>query len=138
FAPPDTGRSVREGISAPGRLTVACRTPYPKDLSVTTETTPPPPDLLARHKAVLPSWMPIYYDEPIEIVSGSGRRVTDAQGRSYLDFFGGVLTNMLGYDIPEVRDAVERQLRTGVVHTSTLYLIRQQVELAEKIAQISG
>jgi 4-aminobutyrate aminotransferase len=95
-------------------------------------------DLLARHKAVLPAWMPIYYDEPIEIVSGSGRRVTDAQGRSYLDFFGGVLTNMLGYDIPEVREAVERQLRTGVVHTSTLYLIRQQVELAEKIAQLSG
>ena len=95
-------------------------------------------DLLARHKAVLPAWMPIYYDEPIEIVSGSGRRVTDAQGRSYLDFFGGVLTNMLGYDIPEVREAVQRQLATGVVHTSTLYLIRQQVELAEKIAQISG
>src|SRR4051812_23501041 len=95
-------------------------------------------DLLDRHRAVLPSWMPLYYDEPIEIVSGSGRRVTDADGRSYLDFFGGVLTNMLGYDIPEVREAVERQLRTGVVHTSTLYLIRQQVELAEKIARLSG
>ncbi|HEU4423495.1 MAG TPA: aminotransferase class III-fold pyridoxal phosphate-dependent enzyme [Pilimelia sp.] len=95
-------------------------------------------DLLARHKAVLPSWMPIYYDQPIEIVSGSGCRVTDADGRTYLDFFGGVLTNMLGYDVAEVREAVERQLRTGVVHTSTLYLIRQQIELAEKIARLSG
>ncbi|MFG1764332.1 aspartate aminotransferase family protein [Micromonospora parva] len=95
-------------------------------------------DLLARHRAVLPSWMPLYYAEPIELVSGSGRRVTDAQGRSYLDFFGGVLTNMIGYDIPEIREAVERQLATGIVHTSTLYLIRQQVELAEKIAQRSG
>ncbi|WP_410816127.1 aspartate aminotransferase family protein [Micromonospora sp. 050-3] len=95
-------------------------------------------DLLARHRAVLPSWMPLYYAEPIELVSGSGRRVTDAQGRSYLDFFGGVLTNMIGYDIPEIREAVERQLATGVAHTSTLYLIRQQVELAEKIAQRSG
>ena len=96
-------------------------------------------DLLARHHAVMPAWMPVYYgDEAIEIVSGSGRRVTDAAGRSYLDFFGGVLTNMIGYDIPEIRDAVERQLRTGVVHTSTLYLIRQQVELAEKIARVSG
>jgi 4-aminobutyrate aminotransferase len=95
-------------------------------------------DLLARHRAVLPAWMPIYYAEPIEIVSGSGRRVTDGQGRTYLDFFGGVLTNMIGYDIPEIREAVERQLRTGVVHTSTLYLIRQQVELAEKIARVSG
>ncbi|MEU8112130.1 aspartate aminotransferase family protein [Micromonospora sp. NPDC053740] len=95
-------------------------------------------DLLARHRAVLPSWMPLYYAEPLELVSGSGRRVTDAQGRSYLDFFGGVLTNMIGYDIPEIREAVERQLATGIVHTSTLYLIRQQVELAEKIAQRSG
>ncbi|RLP86972.1 aspartate aminotransferase family protein [Micromonospora sp. CV4] len=95
-------------------------------------------DLLARHRAVLPSWMPLYYAEPIELVSGSGRRVTDAQGRSYVDFFGGVLTNMIGYDIPEIREAVERQLATGIAHTSTLYLIRQQVELAEKIAQRSG
>src|SRR4051812_34409397 len=96
-------------------------------------------DLLARHRAVLPAWMPLYYgDQPLEIVSGSGRRVTDADGRSYLDFFGGVLTTMIGYDIPEVREAVERQLRTGVVHTSTLYLIRRQVELAEKIARVSG
>ncbi|WP_319462933.1 aspartate aminotransferase family protein [Micromonospora sp. RTP1Z1] len=95
-------------------------------------------DLLARHRAVLPSWMPLYYDEPIELVSGSGRRVTDAQGRSYLDFFGGVLTNMVGYDIPEIREAVQRQLATGIVHSSTLYLIRQQVELAEKVARVSG
>ncbi|KKJ99494.1 aspartate aminotransferase family protein [Micromonospora sp. HK10] len=95
-------------------------------------------DLLARHRAVLPSWMPLYYAEPLELVAGSGRRVTDAQGRSYLDFFGGVLTNMIGYDIPEIREAVERQLRTGIVHSSTLYLIRQQVELAEKVARLSG
>ncbi|MEV0395097.1 aspartate aminotransferase family protein [Polymorphospora rubra] len=95
-------------------------------------------DLLARHRAVLPAWMPLYYQEPIEIVSGAGCRVTDAQGRTYLDFFGGVLTTMIGYDIPEIREAVERQLRTGVVHTSTLYLIRQQVELAEKVARLSG
>ncbi|WP_246192535.1 aspartate aminotransferase family protein [Kitasatospora atroaurantiaca] len=86
----------------------------------------------------MPSWVSLYYDEPIEIVSGKGCRVTDSDGRSYLDFFAGILTNMLGYDVPEVREAVERQLRTGVAHTSTLYLIRSQVELAEKIAELSG
>src|SRR5438094_2736570 len=95
-------------------------------------------ELLSRHRAVIPNWVSIYYDQPIEIVSGKGCRVTDADGRSYLDFFGGVLTNSLGYDVPEVREAVERQLRTGVVHTSTLYLVRAQVELAEKIARRSG
>src|SRR6185295_6971613 len=31
-----------------------------------------------------------------------------------------------------------RQLDTGIAHSSTLYLIRKQVELAEKIAKLSG
>jgi 4-aminobutyrate aminotransferase len=95
-------------------------------------------DLLARHRAVIPSWVALNYADPIEIVSGHGCRVTDAAGNSYLDFFAGILTNMLGYDIAEVREAVERQLASGIYHTSTLYLIRHQVELAEKIARLSG
>jgi 4-aminobutyrate aminotransferase len=95
-------------------------------------------DLLARHRAVLPSWVALYYDEPIEIVRGAGRRLTDADGNTYLDFFAGILTNMLGYDVPEVRAAIAEQLDRGVVHTSTLYLIRSQVELAERIAALSG
>ena len=95
-------------------------------------------ELLARHKAVLPSWLALYYEEPIEIVSGRGRRVTDAEGTEYLDFFAGILTNAVGYDIAEITDAVRAQLDTGVVHTSTLYLIRKQVELAEQIAELSG
>jgi 4-aminobutyrate aminotransferase len=96
------------------------------------------PELLARHRAVMPSWLALYYDDPIEIVSGSGTRVTDAAGNTYLDFFAGILTNMVGYDLPEVRDAVLEQVGRGVVHTSTLYLLRTQVELAERIAALSG
>ncbi|TDC87928.1 aspartate aminotransferase family protein [Actinomadura sp. 7K507] len=95
-------------------------------------------NLLSRHRAVMPSWLALNYSEPIEIVGGKGSRVTDAEGNGYLDFFTGILTNMLGYDLPEVREAVERQLATGVVHTSTSYLLRGQIELAEKIARVSG
>lgn len=100
----------------------------------------PQPDrpLLERHRAVLPNWMSLYYDEPIEIASADGRRVTDGDGRTYLDFFAGILTNAIGYDVAEISDAVRRQLDTGVLHTSTLYLIRKQVELAERIAELSG
>src|SRR5215831_7217483 len=64
-------------------------------------------ELLDRHRQVMPNWVALYYDEPLEIVSGTGSRVTDAAGRSYLDFFCGILTNMLGYNVPEVREAVE-------------------------------
>src|SRR3954469_3728032 len=95
-------------------------------------------DLLARHRAVLPTWLSLYYDDPMEIVSGAGNRVTDASGRTYLDFFAGILTNSLGYGVAEVREAVLEQVGRGVVHTSTLYLLRAQVELAEKIAKLSG
>jgi 4-aminobutyrate aminotransferase len=95
-------------------------------------------ELHERHRRVIPNWVALYYDEPLELVSGSGSRVTDATGRTYLDFFCGILTNMLGYDVPEVREAIQRQIGTGVVHTSTLYLIRNQVELAEKLARLSG
>src|SRR5436305_9617873 len=62
-------------------------------------------DLLARHRAVIPNCEAHYYDHPLEITCDKGCRVTDDEGRSYLDFFGGILTNMLGYDIPEVREA---------------------------------
>jgi 4-aminobutyrate aminotransferase len=95
-------------------------------------------ELLRRHRAVIPSWITLFHEQPIEIRSGSGRRVTDGEGRTYLDFFGGILTNSLGYDVAEISDAVRRQVDSGVVHTSTLYLIRSQVELAEKIARLSG
>src|SRR5690242_5693980 len=60
------------------------------------------PELIDRHRAVLPAWMALYYEHPLELVNGSGSRVTDADGHTYLDFFCGILTNMLGYDIPEV------------------------------------
>ncbi|WP_033441357.1 aspartate aminotransferase family protein [Saccharothrix sp. NRRL B-16314] len=95
-------------------------------------------ELLARHRAVMPDWMALYYDRPIELASASGRRVTDREGRTYLDFFAGILTNAVGYDVAEISDAIRSQLDTGVLHSSTLYLIRSQVELAEKIAELSG
>jgi len=96
------------------------------------------PRLIDRHRAVLPSWLALYYADPIEIVHAQGRRVTDANGKTYLDFFAGILTNAIGYDVAEISDAVRKQLDTGILHTSTLYLIRSQVELAEQIARLSG
>ncbi|HZD02395.1 MAG TPA: aspartate aminotransferase family protein [Actinomycetes bacterium] len=94
-------------------------------------------ELLARHRAVLPSWLALYYDEPIALVDGQGCRVVDAEGRRYLDFFGGILTTMIGYNVPEVVEAVREQAGR-MVHTSTLYLIEPMIELAERIAAVSG
>ncbi|HEY5889453.1 MAG TPA: aspartate aminotransferase family protein [Acidimicrobiia bacterium] len=94
-------------------------------------------ELLARHREVLPAWMALYYNEPIALVDGEGRRVVDAEGNQYLDFFGGILTTMSGYKVPEVVEAIREQANK-MLHTSTLYLIENQIELAEKIAELSG
>jgi 4-aminobutyrate aminotransferase len=94
-------------------------------------------DLVARHRAVLPSWISLYYDEPIEIVSGTGRTVTDGEGKTYLDFFGGILTTMTAHALPEVVEAIREQAGR-ILHSSTLYLIRPMIELAERISSLSG
>ncbi|NBE56544.1 aspartate aminotransferase family protein [Streptomyces boluensis] len=94
-------------------------------------------DLHKRHRAVLPEWLALYYDEPIELTHGEGRHVWDASGRKYLDFFGGILTTMTAHALPEVTRAVSEQA-ARIIHSSTLYLDRPMVELAERVAQLSG
>lgn len=94
-------------------------------------------DLLARHRAVMPNWASLYYEEPIALVEGHGCRVTDAEGKEYLDFFGGILTTMVGHNLPEVTEAIRDQAGR-ILHTSTVYLIEDQVALAEEIARLSG
>jgi 4-aminobutyrate aminotransferase len=81
--------------------------------------------------------MVLYYQEPIALVDGEGRRVKDAEGNEYLDFFAGILTTMTGFKVPEVVSAIKAQA-DKMLHTSTLYLIENQIELAEKIAGLSG
>jgi 4-aminobutyrate aminotransferase len=95
-------------------------------------------ELAERHRAVLPAWVTPSYREPIALVSGAGRHVWDGDGRRYLDFFAGVLTNMIGYAIPEITEALTTRIATGVLHSSTAYLIEPQIELAERIAALSG
>ncbi|RKN07056.1 aspartate aminotransferase family protein [Streptomyces radicis] len=96
-----------------------------------------PEELLRRHRAVLPEWVGLYYERPIELTHGEGRHVWDAEGVRYLDFFGGILTTMTEHALPAVTKAVAEQA-ARLVHSSTLYLNRPMVELAERVAALSG
>src|SRR4029077_20099173 len=78
-----------------------------------------------------------YYGEPIAIDRGRGSYVWSLDGTRYLDFFGGVLTTMIGHDHPEVTAAVQEQA-AKVMHTSTLYLSPPMIEFAEMVAAASG
>ena len=94
-------------------------------------------ELTERTRAVMPSWLALYYKEPIAIDRGVGRTVWDLEGNEYLDFFGGILTTMTAYSLPEVTAAINEQA-AKVLHTSTLYLNEPMVELAEMVAELSG
>jgi len=86
----------------------------------------------------MPSWLSAYYADPITIVSGSNRRVRDADGVEYLDFLGGIASSIVGYGLPEIADAIKAQLDTGIVHTSTLFMSESYVRLAERLSELSG
>ncbi len=96
-----------------------------------------PSDLLRRYRQTLPSFLSPYYSEPISIDRGEGSYVFDQDGNRYLDFFGGVLTTMIGHNNPAVTAAVREQAGK-VMHTSTLYLSEPMIALAERIAGLSG
>lgn len=96
-----------------------------------------PIPLHSRHRSVMPDWLALYYDRPIELTHGEGRHVWDADGNRYLDFFGGILTTMTAHALPEVTKAVSEQAGR-IIHSSTLYLNRPMIELAERVAALSG
>jgi 4-aminobutyrate aminotransferase len=93
-------------------------------------------ELLKRHKDVMPGWISLYYDDPIELSHGEGFKVWDSEGNEYLDFFGGIVTTISGHNIPEIVEAVREQAGK-ILHSSTLYLIENQVKLAEKLISLS-
>ena len=94
-------------------------------------------ELLERYRAVMPSFVQPLYETPISIDHGKGSYVWDLEGKKYLDFFGGILTTMIGHSVPEVVAAVQDQA-AKVMHTSTMYLNEQVVSFAEEVAAISG
>lgn len=89
-----------------------------------------------KHRKFLFPSVANYYKEPIVLTEGKGLRLKDADGTSYLDFFGGILTVSVGHANDKVNAAVKSQMdRLG--HVSTLYPTLPIVELAEKLARIT-
>jgi acetylornithine aminotransferase len=73
----------------------------------------------------------------LALVKGKGILVTDADGTEYLDFLGGIATNILGHAHPAIVKAVTRQISI-LGHVSNFYVHPNGVELAEKLAQLTG
>jgi 4-aminobutyrate aminotransferase-like enzyme len=77
-----------------------------------------------------------YYADPVVIEEGQGVWVTDADGRSYLDLFAGILTTSLGHCHPRLVSRIQQQVaRLG--HTSTLYVTEPQIQASGRLADLA-
>lgn len=78
-----------------------------------------------------------YARYPVELVSGSGCRVTDSRGRTRLDFAAGIAVSALGHSHPSIVKAM-KEAADGLIHVSNLYWTEPMVRLAERLVEASG
>jgi acetylornithine aminotransferase len=75
---------------------------------------------------------PNYATPALQLVSGKGCRVTDSEGRTYLDLLAGIAVSSLGHAHPDLVRAVSTQVGL-LAHTSNLYANGPAVRLAERL-----
>ena len=72
---------------------------------------------------------------PVCFVRGEGATLYDQDDKPYTDLFAGIAVNALGYNHPAVTSALIAQAQTGVLHTSNLYYVQPQAELAALLCE---
>jgi acetylornithine aminotransferase len=80
---------------------------------------------------------PTYGTPALNLVRGKGLIVTDDKGRNYLDFLGGIATNVLGHAHPAVVKAVTKQVAT-LGHVSNFFSHPNAIALASELASLTG
>lgn len=77
-----------------------------------------------------------YGRTPIMLVQGQGCRVTDSNGKQYLDFIGGLAACTLGHGHAALAQAICDQSHK-LIHVSNLFYIQPQIELAQLLVENS-
>lgn len=81
--------------------------------------------------------MNTYARLPVAFSHGRGSRITDTQGREYLDALSGIAVSTLGHAHPKLVAAIAAQAGR-MLHTSNLYGMTGQEQLADKLCERSG
>lgn len=76
---------------------------------------------------------PNYQRKAIELLKGAGNTLTDKEGKNYLDFTSGIGVMNLGYNDPELNQALSDQANL-IWHTPNLYENHLQEITAKKLA----
>jgi|TARA_B110000196_G_C21114844_1_gene649890 acetylornithine/N-succinyldiaminopimelate aminotransferase len=83
------------------------------------------------------SVMPTYGRLDVAFTKGAGVWLFDDKGEKYLDALSGIAVCNLGHSHPNITSAICEQ--AGVLlHTSNIYQVPLQIELADKLAELSG
>jgi len=78
-----------------------------------------------------------YRRTPIVLVRGKGARVFDEDGREYVDMLAGIGVSALGHGHEGLAKAIAEQSRE-MIHCSNLFFHPLQVQVAERLARLSG
>ena len=74
---------------------------------------------------------------PVSFERGDGARLWDQHGNEYLDALGGIAVCALGHSHPSITRAITEQAQT-LLHTSNLFSVTHQQNLAQKLCDLSG
>lgn len=80
--------------------------------------------------------MNTYARLPVTFTHGQGALLWDTEGKPYLDALSGIAVNTLGHAHPRYTAAVTAQM-ARLIHTSNLYQVREQEQLADKLCELS-
>ncbi len=78
-----------------------------------------------------------YKRYPVTLTRGEGSRVWDTDGNEYIDALAGIAVNNVGHCHPKVVEAIRDQVGT-LIHTSNFFTTEPQVELAQKLVDLSN
>lgn len=81
--------------------------------------------------------MKTYSRQPIAFTHGEGVWLWDTNGKKYLDGLSGIAVNGLGHNHPKLVGAISKQAGK-LIHTSNLFEVILQEELAERLCNLSG
>lgn len=101
---------------------------------MSTTTHPTSSEVMALDRAHV---LQTYRRAPVVFERGSGCRLYDSDGRSYLDFISGIGVSSLGHAHPRLTAALAEQAGQ-LIHTSNLYYHPLQAEVAARLAALSG
>lgn len=82
-------------------------------------------------------YLQVFRRFPITLERGQGSYVWDTHGKKYIDALAGIAVNSVGHCHPKVVQAIQAQA-AQLIHISNIYTSAPQVQLAQKLAIISG